>query len=165
MHDLTTSHSRNNPGHLALLHRALDHLIYPGERGPAPIKVAHAARLPPVPAPQLARLSRPRLAIGTGIGLTLGVLGGELAFGIVPGLVGGIAFGLPTGLALGVMHGLEAPVDVTVAVSAADSLAIDRRRTIGKILALGPPVGLAGGLAVGAIGGLRYGLSNQEAPT
>jgi hypothetical protein len=45
VHDLTAGGSRDNPGRLALLHRALDHLIDPGERGLVPIDVAHAARL------------------------------------------------------------------------------------------------------------------------
>ncbi|MCS7476871.1 NACHT domain-containing protein [Umezawaea endophytica] len=77
-----------------------------------------------------------RFVIGFGFG-------GAVVLAVGYGFAPAVGFGL----AAAVAFGLEAPVSAADVVSAAESLARDRRNTIRKVLAVGLPVGLGFGLA------------------
>lgn len=93
------------------------------------------------------------LAVGLAYGLTAAVRDG-LAARLVGGLVVGLTVGLTAGLAAAVVFGLEAPVNAADVVSAAESLAWDRRNAIRKMIAAGLTGGLVDGLVGGLVGGL-----------
>lgn len=63
--------------------------------------------------------------------------------GLVNGLVAGTALGLVIGLVAALVFGLEARADTSEVVSAAESLARDRRNALRKILAVGLGLGVA----------------------